>query len=1026
MATIRRSSAAMHGGQLHPKPRAASRNHGYHNGGGFDGVGHGRGLDGWSAHVRYFLARYPPETRDVVAQRLASYGIRSLLSSHRQENLSLEALLAATDAADREVLSSMREHARGRQKQRGAAALSRSRMSSAQRQQRQHSRDNGGNGAAPTEVLRERVLADKNIDASPPAAAGAVTVFRKRHVVAARPDVLTRYPFVDDLAATQGGGVGAVMHQATPTTPIQYLAKREIRRLAHEAFRELKASALGIRLSDLPCALQFLFFGDSASLLTSKGGGSRGGDSGGGAGGANRSAKDVHLVMALARECLPPTLAHAARDTSTLSTASTQGGSEAGWMRDGQNMFVSERRWIKVVAHVIRRLWDMDGRPEDVAAAGGAAGTAAQRRRRTISTAAAGPSRKPAAVPATAAPFGMEFQQPVWKRGGGGRYLRVTRADSFVGGLEEDSRSDTTRWGGFSETSRISASDGDGGPYPGEGVGGDDDEALRAWEEAEDWVGAGRSIARAPGEEQEDYAQEEAGDLFAAARGLGAVHGSSRRRTQSAGAGGAGRARHVGVGGAGSGADWKEGTRPAGMWEVSPPAHVVASSRTGRGRRGQGARRESGPAYLRGVQSRIRPQLDAHKDRLRKIAGARRSAVRDTVARRRLDRLDRGGNPGDVTQGFPADGRSGVSGDRDKDRDRGGYSLATEWDSNARGHTPGEHALDIAGAFLESSLMTRLAGGDWFDGEDSEQISAGSSAAWEPEGAVRVPLGGGLRQTNHPGGALRGRYDSGGGGGSRSRNGLSRRDDGQRAGRREAHTGWLGDFGPAHTHTVREVAGDVEEEEEEGRGEEEESGDGRAWGTASRRDGGVSPPRDRGGSDGSTTSRQVSEGPAEEKGGGGKGGRADGGVGGGGGRGEGSASEGAREGGGVDESTGAARGSDGGGDTQEGSGSNGRGNTSTNENDDADIGLGQAEMGDFNVVAPLDGGLDAYLQLVSDGRAVAGGGAAGGGGGDEEGGREGPALGGGSPGGYTGATSGSWWEEDRSALEGGDVVPSPT
>ena len=30
-----------------------------------------------------------------------------------------------------------------------------------------------------------------------------------------------------------------------------------------------------------------------------------------------------------------------------------------------------------------------------------------------------------------------------------------------------------------------------------------------------------------------------------------------------------------------------------------------------------------------------------------------------------------------------------------------------------RGHTPGEHALDIANAFLESSLMTRLAGGDW-------------------------------------------------------------------------------------------------------------------------------------------------------------------------------------------------------------------------------------------------------------------------------------------------------------------------
>lgn len=74
------------------------------------------------------------------------------------------------------------------------------------------------------------------------------------------------------------------------------------RRLAHEAFRELKASALGIRLSDLPSALQFLFFGDSASLLTAKGGARAGGvDGGGGSGGgprvAGRSAKDVHLVM---------------------------------------------------------------------------------------------------------------------------------------------------------------------------------------------------------------------------------------------------------------------------------------------------------------------------------------------------------------------------------------------------------------------------------------------------------------------------------------------------------------------------------------------------------------------------------------------------------------------------------------------------------------------------------------------------------------------------------------------------------
>lgn len=59
----------------------------------------------------------------------------------------------------------------------------------------------------------------------PPGAAGS----RKRHEVVGRPDVLTRYPFVDDLGDKQGGGVGAAMYRATPTTPIQYLAKREIR-----------------------------------------------------------------------------------------------------------------------------------------------------------------------------------------------------------------------------------------------------------------------------------------------------------------------------------------------------------------------------------------------------------------------------------------------------------------------------------------------------------------------------------------------------------------------------------------------------------------------------------------------------------------------------------------------------------------------------------------------------------------------------------------------------------------------------
>ena len=57
----------------------------------------------------------------------------------------------------------------------------------------------------------------------------ALTGGARNHAVAGRPDVLTRYPFVDDLAGTDGGGVGAALHRATPTTPIQNLAKREIK-----------------------------------------------------------------------------------------------------------------------------------------------------------------------------------------------------------------------------------------------------------------------------------------------------------------------------------------------------------------------------------------------------------------------------------------------------------------------------------------------------------------------------------------------------------------------------------------------------------------------------------------------------------------------------------------------------------------------------------------------------------------------------------------------------------------------------
>ncbi|CAM9432499.1 unnamed protein product, partial [Scytosiphon promiscuus] len=203
---------------------------------------------------------------------------------------------------------------------------------------------------------------------------------------------------------------------------------------------------------------------------------------------------------------------------------------------------------------------------------------------------------------------------------------------------------------------------------------------------------------------------------------------------------------------------------------------------------GDGGRTGGGPAYLRGVQSRIGPQVDAHKDRLRKIARARRSAVRDVVARRRLDHLD-----SDASRGFPTEGGSGGGGIL---RDSSGSNLG----SQDRGHSPGEHALDIAGAFLESSLMSRLAGGDWFASDDGEPAPAEFASAWEAEGAVKVPSGG---RRHHPFGGRNKHDDPRRGGGQAERT------------RRQAHTGWLGDFGPVHTHTVREVADDHEDDEEE-------------------------------------------------------------------------------------------------------------------------------------------------------------------------------------------------------------------
>lgn len=123
-----------------------------------------------------------------------------------------------------------------------------------------------------------------------------------------------------------------------------------------------------------------------------------------------------------------------------------------------------------------------------------------------------------------------------------------------------------------------------------------------------------------------------------------------------------------------------------------------------------------------------------------------------------------------------------------------------------------------------------------FGSEDGDPMSAGGiSSAWETEEAVRVPPPGGRRRQLQDRAA----------GGRRSRHDRTGRGGDERPGRRPAHTGWLGDFGPVHTHTVREVAGDDEDDDDDDGGggdcaeeEEEEEEDGVDGGSSSAGGGG--------------------------------------------------------------------------------------------------------------------------------------------------------------------------------------------
>jgi len=166
---------------------------------------------------------------------------------------------------------------------------------------------------------------------------------------------------------------------------------------------------------------------------------------------------------------------------------------------------------------------------------------------------------------------------PVGGGGGGGGEPRLDHTESFLTGLTvaTESRSDfasTGEWESAAGASRTTAGEDDGvdeengfgvvGREEGGGGGEEDGALLRAWEEeGESWVGAGRSLAWAPGEEEGSERGGRRGASFDAAAPLPGGSGASRNQRL--------RGRHHGRrggDGGGGGADetWKEGTRPAG------------------------------------------------------------------------------------------------------------------------------------------------------------------------------------------------------------------------------------------------------------------------------------------------------------------------------------------------------------------------------------------------------------------------------------------------------------------------------
>lgn len=270
--------------------------------------------------LRYILLQYPAEERKSVLNSFAAYGLRSLLSAYRLDELlkGVDVVYDATKPANEDLSGVARTYI----KQQRSRAL-----------QSSNSQGNQSTRRRPPpsqELLRHQAEMTSNTRAHDALATGGIF----------RPDVLAKHPFTDD---------GQRLNRTSPSTPYHHLAKREIRRLAERAFSDYKTSAHGIRVKDMGAALEALFGRNSGE----------------------DAAIPQHVVLAIAEEALPIGLRRAVIDESTISAAYAPSMASFGMNledEEGKKCVVSRadaamdlKVWLHVVSHVVRRLWQLEG-----------------------------------------------------------------------------------------------------------------------------------------------------------------------------------------------------------------------------------------------------------------------------------------------------------------------------------------------------------------------------------------------------------------------------------------------------------------------------------------------------------------------------------------------------------------------------------------------------------------------------------------------------------------------------------------